>query len=116
MVRIVELIRKMNNSYFHLTKLGPEYFVYSSSFQITKLAIGSTWNIPSLGDFMESLIHEQIKLIQIGELKNSKPHALITQGISKKNKHKNKGKKDQENKKEDKKKSTDESLSSKASK
>jgi hypothetical protein len=46
---------------------------------------------------MESLIHEQTKIIQIGALKISKPHAFTNQGISKKNKKNNKGKKDQEN-------------------
>jgi hypothetical protein len=97
-----------------LTKLGPEYFVYTSSFHTTILVMWSTWKIPSLDDFMESVIHEQTNIIQIGALKNSKPHALTAQGISKKNKQKNKGKKDYENKKEGKKKSIDESSSSKA--
>jgi hypothetical protein len=78
--------------------------------------MGSTWKMQSLDDFMESLIHEQTKIIQIEALKNSQPHALTTQGSSKKNKQKNKGKKDQENKKEGKKNSIDENSSSKASK
>jgi hypothetical protein len=41
--------------------------------------------------------------IQKGALKSSNPHALTTQGSSKKNKQKNKGTKDQEKKKEGKK-------------
>jgi hypothetical protein len=57
--------------------------------------MGCTWNIPSPYDFMELLIHEKTKLIQIGALNNSNPHALTYQGSSKKNKQKNKGKKDQ---------------------
>ena len=65
---------------------------------------------------MDSPIHEKINLIQIGELNNSKPHALTAQGSSKKNKHKNKDKKDQENKKEGKKNSIDENSCSKESK
>jgi hypothetical protein len=69
-----------------LTKLGPEYYVYTSSFHTTRLAMGSTWKIPSLDEFMESLIHEKTKLIQIGALKSSNPHVLTTQGSSKKNK------------------------------
>jgi hypothetical protein len=68
----------------------------------------------SLDEFMESLLHEQTNLIQIGALKNSKPHALASQGISKKNKQKNKGKNDQENKKEGKEKYIHESSISKA--
>jgi hypothetical protein len=86
-----------------LTKLGLEYFVYTSSFHTTRLDMGSTWKIPSIYDFMESIIHEKKNLIQIGELKSSKPNELKAQGSSKKNKQKNKGKKDQENKKEGKK-------------
>jgi hypothetical protein len=75
--------------------------------------MGSTWNIPSLYDFMVSLIHEKKNLIQIGELNNSNSHALTTQGSSKKNKQNNKGKKDQEKKKEGKKNYIDERSSSK---
>jgi hypothetical protein len=117
MLRIIGIDKKDEQLIFSiLTKLGPEYYVYTSSFHTTRLAMGSTWKIPSLDDFMESLIHEKIKLIQIGELNNSNPHVLTTQGSSKKNKHKNKGKKDQENKKEGKQKSTYESLSFKESK
>jgi spore germination cell wall hydrolase CwlJ-like protein len=78
--------------------------------------MGSTWKIPSLDDFMESLIHEKTKLIQIGALRNSNPYVLTTKGSSKKNKKKNKGKKDQEKKKEAKQNSTYESSSSKESK
>jgi hypothetical protein len=52
----------------------------------------STWNIPSLDDFMDSLIHEKKNLIQVGELKNPKPHALTSKGSSNNNKQKNKGK------------------------
>ena len=56
--------------------------------------------MPSIDDFMESCIHEKKMLIQIQELKNSKPHVLTTQGITKKNKQKNKGEKEQEKNKE----------------
>ena len=78
--------------------------------------MGSTWKMPSLDDFMESLIHEKTNIIQIGALNISKPHVLTTQGSSKKNKQEKKGKKDQENKKEGKKKFTYESSIFKASK
>jgi hypothetical protein len=77
-----------------LTKLGPEYFVYTSSFHTTRIVMVSTWKISSLYDFMESLIHEKTNLIQIGALNNSKRHALTSQGSSKKNMQKKKGKKD----------------------
>jgi hypothetical protein len=63
---------------------------------------------------MDSLIHEKINLIQIGELNNLKPHVLTALGSSKWTKKKIKGKKDQENKKEGENNFIDESLSSKA--
>ena len=63
---------------------------------------------------MESLIHKKTKLVQIGALKNSNPHALTTQGSLKKNKQKNKGKKNQENKKKGNQNFIEESSSSKA--
>ena len=37
-----------------LSKLGPDYSVFVSTFYATKL-IARTWNMPSLADFMESL-------------------------------------------------------------
>jgi hypothetical protein len=98
-----------------LTKLGPEYYIYTFSFHTTKLAMGSTWKIPSLYEFMESLIHVQTNLLQIGALNTSKPHELTTQGTSKKNKYKSKGK-DQENNKQGKQNFIDETSSSKESK
>jgi len=48
--------------------------------------MGKYWNIPSLDDFIESLIHKYKIPIQMGTLKRSKAHSLVVQGDSKKNK------------------------------
>ena len=42
-----------------LSKLGPDYLVFCSTFYATKL-IARTWKIPSLADFMESLTQNKI--------------------------------------------------------
>lgn len=75
-----------------LSKLGPESSVFLSSFHTTRIAMGQTWKMPSMDDFIESLIHEQNKLIQMGALKHSKYHALAAYESNKKKKQKNKGK------------------------
>lgn len=36
-----------------LSKLGPEYSLFVSSFYTTKLSMGKTWKIPSMDDFIE---------------------------------------------------------------
>ena len=38
-----------------LSKLGPEFSVFVSTFHSVRFASGSTWNMPSLDDFIESL-------------------------------------------------------------
>jgi hypothetical protein len=43
--------------------------------------MGKYWNIKSMDEFIESLIH-------MGSLRISKAHALVVQDDSKKNKHK----------------------------
>jgi hypothetical protein len=69
-----------------LSKLGPEYSVFISSFHTTRISMGKYWKIPSMDDFIESLIHEKNKLIHMGALRRSKAHALVVQDDSKKNK------------------------------
>ena len=51
-----------------LSKLGPEYLVFVSTFYATKLAIRN-WRMPSLDAFIDSLTQEKINLIQMGTLK-----------------------------------------------
>ena len=65
-----------------LSKLGPDYSVFVSTFHATMLAT-SNWKIPSLSTFFDSLTKERDKLIQMVSLRYSKgkDHALIVQGI-----------------------------------
>jgi hypothetical protein len=62
-----------------LSKLGPKYSVFVSTFHLVRFASGSTWKIPSLEDFIESLTQEQSKLINMGKIKDPKVHALTVQ-------------------------------------
>jgi hypothetical protein len=38
-----------------LSKLGPKYLVFVSTFHLVRLASGATWTMPSLEAFIESL-------------------------------------------------------------
>jgi hypothetical protein len=62
-----------------LSKLGPEFSVFVSTFHSVKFASRSTWNMPSLEEFVESLTQEQTKLINMGKIKGPKAHALTMQ-------------------------------------
>ena len=68
-----------------LSKLGLEYSVFVSSFNTSILTMGTNWKIPPMDEFIESLIQEQDKLFKMGELKNSKSHALVVHESSKTN-------------------------------
>jgi hypothetical protein len=59
-----------------LSKLGPEYSVFVSTFHSVRLNSGATWKIPSLEVFIESLTQEYNKLINMGKIKDPKAHAL----------------------------------------
>jgi hypothetical protein len=99
--------------------LGLEYAVFVSTFHTVRFTLGATWKIPSLDLFIESLMHEQDKLIKMGEIKSSKVHALVVHESNKSNlktKQKGKGKKDPEQRKEGNFKPFDESSSSKGGK
>eukprot|EP00253_Pinus_taeda_P006200 PITA_06200 len=71
---------------FIISKLGPEYSVFVSTFHSVRLATGKSYTMPSLQEFMESLIFEQDKLIGMGKIKPSKAHALAVHDSSH-NKH-----------------------------
>jgi hypothetical protein len=76
-----------------LSKLGPEFSVFISTFHSVRFASGATWKIPSLEDFIESLTQEQTKLINMGKSKGPKAHALTVQdGSHQSHKSKDKGK------------------------
>ena len=81
--------------------------MYVSTFHLSKLTTRN-WKIPALADFMESLTHENDKLIQMGTIKSTKEQALVS-GISNQAKGK---KKDLEQKEKEKKQSSSESSSS----
>jgi hypothetical protein len=59
-----------------LSKLGPDYSVFVSTFHTQSLTAGALWTMPSLETFIEALIQEEGKLINMGVIKNSKAHAL----------------------------------------
>jgi hypothetical protein len=59
-----------------LSKLGPNYSVFVSTFHTQRLTVGALWTMPSLETFIEALIQEQDKLIKMDVIKNSKAHAL----------------------------------------
>ena len=59
-----------------LSKLGPDYSVFVSTFYATKLT-ARAWKMPSLIDFMESLTQEQDKLVMMGTIKTSKDQYLV---------------------------------------
>ena len=48
-----------------LRKLGSEYFVFVFNFHLGRVSIPN-WKMPSLDGFVESLIQEQAKLVQMG--------------------------------------------------
>jgi hypothetical protein len=79
-----------------LEKIGLEYVVSVSTFHSGRYTSVSTWTMPTLEEFIESITHEQDKLIQMGLIKDSKVHALDVDDNNNKSyqkfKHKGKGK------------------------
>lgn len=61
-----------------LSKLGPDYAVFISTFHAMKRALGKGFTVPSLGEFTADLTKKQDKLIQMGSIKYSKSQALTT--------------------------------------
>jgi hypothetical protein len=59
-----------------LSKLGPEFYIFVSTFHTVRFASGATWKMPSLEDFIESLTQEKTKLINMGTIKGPRAHAL----------------------------------------
>lgn len=76
-----------------LSKIGPEFFVFISTFHTIRFTAGATWKMHSLEDFIESLTQEQTKLINMGEIKGPRAHALtVHDGSHKYQKYKDKDK------------------------
>ena len=59
-----------------LSKIGPEYSVFVSTFHSVRLTSEKNWTMPTLDAFTESLSQEQDKIISMGKIKGSKAHAL----------------------------------------
>ena len=58
-----------------LSKLGSDYSFLVSTFHSRRASIPN-WNMPSLNAFVESLIQEKDKLVQMGVIQTSKNQAL----------------------------------------
>ena len=67
-----------------LSKLGPEFSVFVSTFHTVRFAYGSTSKMPSLEFFIESLTQEKTKLINMGTIKGPRAHALTVHDGSQK--------------------------------
>ena len=80
-----------------LSKLGPDYSMFVSTFYATKLT-ARAWKMPSLADFMEYLTQEQDKLVMMGTIKPSKDQALVAGDSRVDSKSKKKSKKPPEQK------------------
>ena len=75
-----------------LRNIGSEYSVFVSTFHSGR-ASSSSWKMPSLDAFVESLIQEQDKLVQMGLFQSSKNQALLmsdSNNAQDKGKHKGK--------------------------
>jgi hypothetical protein len=76
-----------------LSKVGPEFFVFVSTFHTIIFISRAIWKMPSLEDFIESLTQEQTKLINMGTIKGPREHALtVHDGSHKYQKYKDKNK------------------------
>jgi len=62
-----------------LSKLGHEFSVFVSTFRSVRFTFGSTWNMPSLEDFIESMTQEKNNLINLGTIKGPRAYALTMQ-------------------------------------
>ena len=60
-----------------LRKIGLEYSVFVSTFHSGRVPSIPNWKMPSLYDFVESLIQEQDKLVQMGVIDTSKKLELL---------------------------------------
>jgi hypothetical protein len=76
-----------------ISKLGPEFSVFVSTFHTVIFSSGATWKMPYLEDFIKSLTQEQTKLINMGAIKGPRAHELtVHDGSHKYHKSKDKDK------------------------
>jgi hypothetical protein len=72
-----------------LSKIGPKFSVFISTFHYVRFSSGANCNMCSLEDFIESLTQEKTKLINMGTIKGPRVHALtVLDGIQKYHKYK----------------------------
>ena len=62
-----------------LSKLGPEYFIFVSTFHTEQHTI-LNWKMSTLNAFIESLTNEHDKILQMGILISSRDQTLFTEG------------------------------------
>ena len=62
-----------------LTKINVDYSVFVSTFQIVRITTPN-WKMPTLNAFIQSLISENDKLIQMGIIRSPKDLALVARG------------------------------------
>ena len=62
-----------------LTKLNADYSVFVSTFQTVRLTTPD-WKMPTLNSFIQSLISENDKLIQMGIIQSPKDQPLVARG------------------------------------
>lgn len=59
-----------------LSKIGPQYSLFVSSFHATKLDLEKAWKMPEFNDFAISFTQEHDMLVHMGSQKPSNSHAL----------------------------------------
>ena len=62
-----------------LSKIGADYLVFVSTFYVAKLTTPG-WKMPTLNAFIDSLISEHDKLVQMGIIRSSHDQALHVSG------------------------------------
>jgi hypothetical protein len=76
-----------------LSKIGPGFSLFISTFHSVRFASGATWKMPSLEDFIECLTQEKTKLINMGTIKGPRAHEItVHHGSHKHHKSKDKDK------------------------
>jgi hypothetical protein len=60
-----------------LSKLGPKFSMFESTFHLVEFSSGATWKMPSLEEFIESLTQEQTKLINMRKSKSQRRMHLL---------------------------------------
>jgi hypothetical protein len=65
-----------------LSKIGPKFSLFVSTFHSIRFTSRATWKMPSLEEVIKYLTQEQTKLINMGKIKGPKAHALTVKDCS----------------------------------